>query len=395
MLTSDRNDDTLSVLKFVNVHDSLVAKLLKVESISFVEVGGDRLGVVVDHDRLLAHLANGSRTGDGAPVELDRRADSVNTRSENHGTVLVELEVVGRGVVGCVEVVGVSRELGGERVDSLDEGGDAEGLSMGSNLVFGGLNEVGNLGVRESRLLGRAHDVGVDRLERGRLKDTVDVADVVKLVKEPLVNLGEIVDAVDRVVLVEHSVRNGEKSSIVVGGQGLVKIFRLPVGLEPGKSRVDLTNRLLEGLLKCSADSHDLSDRLHGGADVSLNVLELGEIPLGNLADDVVQRRLKARGSSLGDGVGKLREGVAECNLGGGVGKRVPSSLGGKSGRSRESSVHFCEKRRAANPDFTRSVGSRLSRRFTRCAGNRQLTDDHVLSADRVEGVLDVASDHG
>lgn len=50
--------------------------------------------------------------------------------------MLVELDIVGRRVVGGVEVVGVCRELGGEGVNSLDEGGNAEGLSQGSDLTI-------------------------------------------------------------------------------------------------------------------------------------------------------------------------------------------------------------------------------------------------------------------
>jgi hypothetical protein len=48
--------------------------------------------------------------------------------------VLVKLNVVGGGVVSSVEIVGVSRELGGESVDTLDKGSDAERLAKSSDL---------------------------------------------------------------------------------------------------------------------------------------------------------------------------------------------------------------------------------------------------------------------
>ena len=133
-LTSDGDDNSLGSLHLVNVHDSLPAELLEVESVSLVEVGRDSLGVVVDHDGLLAQVSDSSRAGDGTPVELDGGTDSVDTRTENHGSVLVKLDVVSSGVVGGVEVVGVGGELGSESVDSLDEGSNAEGLSERSDL---------------------------------------------------------------------------------------------------------------------------------------------------------------------------------------------------------------------------------------------------------------------
>jgi len=47
-LTADRNDNTAGILQLINIHDTLVAELLKVESISSIEVGGISLGVVLE-----------------------------------------------------------------------------------------------------------------------------------------------------------------------------------------------------------------------------------------------------------------------------------------------------------------------------------------------------------
>ncbi len=56
-------------------------------------------------------------------------------------------------------------------------------------------------------------------------------------------------------------------------------------------------------------------------------MLELAQVPLGNLGDNVVECGLEASGGALGNGVGQLRESVSESKLGGSVGKGVTVAL--------------------------------------------------------------------
>ena len=53
-LASDAENDPLWVLHPIDVHDGLEGDFVKVEPVAHVVVRGDGLGVVVDHDRLLA-----------------------------------------------------------------------------------------------------------------------------------------------------------------------------------------------------------------------------------------------------------------------------------------------------------------------------------------------------
>ena len=57
-------------------------------------------------------------------------------------------------------------------------------------------------------------------------------------------------------------------------------------------------------------------------------MLEFGEIPFGDLGDNVVKRRLEACGGGFSDSVGELGESVAKCDLGGSVGKGITGSFG-------------------------------------------------------------------
>lgn len=60
---------------------------------------------VVDHDSLLAELVKRHGSVDSAPIELDGASNTVGTAAEDENTVVVEGDVVRRGVVGGVEVV--------------------------------------------------------------------------------------------------------------------------------------------------------------------------------------------------------------------------------------------------------------------------------------------------
>ena len=72
---------------------------------------------------------------------------------------------------------------------------------------------------------------------------------------------------------------------------------------------------------------------------MTVDVLELAQIPTGHLGDDVIKRGLEVGSGRASDGVGKLRKSVTQTDLRGGVRKRVASSLGSKSGRTRQTSV--------------------------------------------------------
>jgi hypothetical protein len=56
--------------------------------------------VVVDHDSLFALLLKGESSVDSTPIELDGGTNSVAARTEDNDTVVVELDVVGRRIIG-------------------------------------------------------------------------------------------------------------------------------------------------------------------------------------------------------------------------------------------------------------------------------------------------------
>lgn len=175
------------MLQFVNIHDTLEAKLLEVEPVSLIEIGRNSFGIVVNHDGPLAHVAKLPGASDSAPIELDTATDTINATSKNHGSVFVEFNIMLRSVVRCVQVVGVCRIFSGKSVNTLHEWRNSEGLAVGTNNVLGGVDYVGNLIIGEAHTLGTLHELVVNVLNGSSSHESMSGLDnVVDFVQVPL-----------------------------------------------------------------------------------------------------------------------------------------------------------------------------------------------------------------
>jgi hypothetical protein len=83
-LAAHREHDARRALGVVDVEDRLERDVLKVELVGLVVVGRDGLRVVVDHDRLVAELAERPDRSDGAPLSKKGRK-SVSERLSRRG----------------------------------------------------------------------------------------------------------------------------------------------------------------------------------------------------------------------------------------------------------------------------------------------------------------------
>ena len=76
-LTTGRKDRTVGLLQINNVQYPLQRQLIEVEPIRHIVVGADGLGVVIDHDGVVALLLDRLEGRDTTPVKLDRATDVV------------------------------------------------------------------------------------------------------------------------------------------------------------------------------------------------------------------------------------------------------------------------------------------------------------------------------
>ena len=98
---------------------------LEVEAVAGVVVGGDGLGIAVDHDGLVAVVFEREGRVAAAVVELDALADAIGTGAENDDFWLCCRRRFVLLVVGGVEVGRHRLELGGAGIDELEDGANS------------------------------------------------------------------------------------------------------------------------------------------------------------------------------------------------------------------------------------------------------------------------------
>ena len=109
-----------------HLEDVLEGERLEVEPVGGVVVGGDGLGVAVDHHRLVAGVLQSHDRVHAGVVELDALPDPVGPGAQDqHRLLLPRLHLV-LLVVGRVVVRRGGGELGGAGVDGLVDGPDAQ-----------------------------------------------------------------------------------------------------------------------------------------------------------------------------------------------------------------------------------------------------------------------------
>ena len=128
-LDDDAGDRADLLLRVVDLQDVLERERLEVEPRARVVVGGDGLGVAVDHHRVVAGVAQREGRVHAGVVELDALADPVGTAAEDeHRGPLPRLHL-GLLVVGAVVVRRLGRELGRAGVHRLVDRAHPEGVA--------------------------------------------------------------------------------------------------------------------------------------------------------------------------------------------------------------------------------------------------------------------------
>ena len=251
-----------------------------------------------------------------APVELHTAAYPVGAGSEHYHCLrtFAEADVVAAGIVAQVEVVRFGRELSCKGVDLLDERSESQTLASFSDELFLDAEHSGNLYVGETLALYSAEELPVYFSKTAALfEEAVAGLDIVKFVEEPLVDFGELVDAVHAVSALQGG-SNCKDACVGRIAEGIVKVFVLIrfVADEAVGTLSNHTQTLLNGFLEIASYRHYFTHALHAGTDFSGHTLELGEVPARDLADHVVQRRFEKGRGGLGDGILQLKEAVAQ-----------------------------------------------------------------------------------
>ena len=169
-----------------------------------------------------------------------------------------------------------------------------------------------NLEVSEAIDFGRTQQLLVQDIDTGAaFQSFVYIDDVLQLLQEPFVNLGQLVYLINGISLV-HGLGNDEHALVGWLAQCLVdvlnlKFFVLHKAVHPLSNHA---KSLLDSLFKVAADGHHFSNRLHGRAQFFVNTTEFGQVPTWNFAYHVVESRFEEGTGGLGDGVFQVEQAV-------------------------------------------------------------------------------------
>ncbi len=347
-LAAELHQRPVGPLAFHDAQHVLQGERLEVEAVGGVVVGGDGLGVAVDHDGLVAQVAQGPAGLDAAGVELDALADAVGAAAEDHGLGAPGGRGVAAALVVGVEIGCGGGELAGAGVHLVVAGAQRPLLAAGADVALPGAAQAGEGGVAQAVLLGPVEQFGRERGGAGDLPFVRE--DPGQLGEEPPIPAAARRRAIDGVGRVQVGAQPGGQVGQpadrgageqpgVVGRAGVGEVGQRAA--EAVQAGVQAAQGLVQGLGEGAADGHDLAHRLHLRTEGGVHLGELLEVPAGDLHHAVVQAGLEAGGGGAGDVVGHLVEGQAHGELGGQLGDGKAGRLARQRGRPRDAWIHL------------------------------------------------------
>ena len=133
-LASGRHDDTVRILQVEDIHDALESEFVKIKAVAHVVVGRYSFRIVVNHHTAITFLADSIECLHAAPVELNRRTDTVSARAQHNDALAVAqiVYIIGHATIGQIQIVCLRRIFGSQGVNLLHHGYNATLLAMTS-----------------------------------------------------------------------------------------------------------------------------------------------------------------------------------------------------------------------------------------------------------------------
>ncbi len=159
-LTAELHDHADRLLALHDLEHVFERERLEIQLVGDIEIGRDRLGIRVDHDRLEAALAQRQRGAHAAVVELHPLPDPIRSAAQDHDARRAAARRLALLVVAAVEVGRARRELAGAGVDHLVHGTNVELPAARAHGALALTAQRAELDVGESHPLHAAHRPG-------------------------------------------------------------------------------------------------------------------------------------------------------------------------------------------------------------------------------------------
>ena len=281
-----------------------------------------------------------------AVVKLNALTNTIRTSGKNHDAWLFCLDVLcGVALLVCdVVVLRGCTKLTCAGINCFDLRANTQHFPHSADNVCLGASKVCELLIRKAQLFGSKHVIGGEARKSQLFDAFLGVDDACHTVQVPRINTGHIVDALNAPISAQ-SLSNVENTLWCWLADQLIKVLLVKdiVAVSAQTSAILLQGAkcLLQGLLKGSAHSHSLTNRLHAGGQNAAGALELDEGKARNLDHAVVDGRLKGSRSCLGNVIGNFIQCIANREQCGHLCDWEASCLGSQRGRAADARVHL------------------------------------------------------
>ena len=135
-LAPELNDDPFRLLQVNDLQHILEGDRLEKESVRGVVIGGDRLGIAIDHDGFVAVFTHGQCCVDTTVVKLNALPDTIGPAAQHHNLASISGSRLTLFLIGGVHISGGSRKLGGAGIHAFVDRPKTQLLSALPDLIF-------------------------------------------------------------------------------------------------------------------------------------------------------------------------------------------------------------------------------------------------------------------
>ena len=274
-LTTSTYYHTIRTFQVENIHYALKRKFIEIETIAHIIVGRNCFGIIINHDRTIALLTNGIERLYTTPVEFYRRTDAIGSRTQYDYRTLIFFKtyIMCHTAISPIQIVGLSRVLSGQRVDLLHNGKYTSLLTTCTNsenrllyvhFLFHA-DSTSYLEIRETLNFCLTQEVIAKHINRcAIMKFLIGLMNLVKLLQEPTIDLGQIMNLVDSVTCLK-CLFNNEDTLISRLSQGFIYIINLQFFIiyKAVHALTNHTKTFLNYFLESTSDGHYFAYRLH------------------------------------------------------------------------------------------------------------------------------------
>ena len=153
-LASEGGDHAERLLKIDDIHDIFACQRLKIQLVGARIVRGDRLRIIVDHDRCVRHLVDRPDGMHCRVIKLHALPDPDRSRAKDDDLLPFGDDGLILFFIGRIKIRHVTLKLAGTGIDHLVYGTYAISPAKLPDLLFTGAGQLGNIRVRKAHSFG-------------------------------------------------------------------------------------------------------------------------------------------------------------------------------------------------------------------------------------------------